>query len=184
MEFPWLSEDVAFLYSSIGPIIVCVCVCVYTCVCVCVYACVYKYWGECALPMKIYKVHVHTRPFCLHTRLLPKLTQPICHTPDHLYQRKCEEHFSCILIYFLCFVCLCSLASTLGWSTGVVVLFPQRTIFSLPRGTLNERHLTKKSQNLIKDLCLLVMFYIYIYTYIYIYETLKQIAFMRGTNFV
>lgn len=45
-----------------------------------------------------FKMHIHT---LVHTCILPKLTQPVCRTPNHDYKLKCEELF---FFFLLCFI--------------------------------------------------------------------------------
>lgn len=44
-------------------------------------------------------MHIHTP---VHTRILPKLTQPVCRTPNnHDYKLKCEELFFLVFLVVL-----------------------------------------------------------------------------------
>lgn len=105
--FPWLSEDVA-LTIFFHPLFS-VCVFMWTCLCI---------------VRSSFKMHIHT---LVHTCILPKLTQPVCRTPNHDYKLKCEElffFFSFALFYtFTIFVQF--LVSTRRWNAGVLYVLPQ-----------------------------------------------------------
>lgn len=62
--------------------------------------CVYM-WTCLCIVRSSFKMHIHT---LVHTCILPKLTQPGCHTPNHDYKLKCEELFLVLLfIHVHCF---------------------------------------------------------------------------------
>lgn len=46
-----------------------------------------------------FKMHIHT---LVHTCILPKLTQPVCRTPNHDYKLKCEELFLVFALFYTC----------------------------------------------------------------------------------
>lgn len=65
-------------------------VCVSACVRVCVWTCL-------CIVCSSFKMHIHT---LVHACILPKLTRPVCHTPNHDYKLKCEELFCfCFVLY-------------------------------------------------------------------------------------
>lgn len=70
------------LKRFLPPIILSVCVYMWTCLCI---------------VRSSFKMHIHT---LVHTCILPKLTQPVCRTPNHDYKLKCEELF----LVLLCFI--------------------------------------------------------------------------------
>lgn len=70
------------LNRFLPPIILSVCVYMWTCLCI---------------VRSSFKMHIHT---LVHTCILPKLTQPVCRTPNHDYKLKCEELF----LVLLCFI--------------------------------------------------------------------------------
>lgn len=78
--FPWLSEDVA-LTNFFHPLFS-VCVYMWTCLCI---------------VRSSFKMHIHT---LVHTCILPKLTQPVCRTPNHDYKLKCEELFFSFALFY------------------------------------------------------------------------------------
>lgn len=47
-------------------------------------------WTCLCIVRSSFKMHIHT---LVHTCILPKLTQPVCRTPNHDYKLKCEELF-------------------------------------------------------------------------------------------
>lgn len=122
--FPWLSEDVA-LTDFFHPLFS-VCVYMWTCLCI---------------VRSSFKMHIHT---LVHTCILPKLTQPVCRTPNHDYKLKCEELF--FLGFALFYTCKIFI-----FFFGFHTMMERRSTFlschtlglhTLPRGALVEK--TKK----------------------------------------
>lgn len=72
------------LNRFLPPIILSVCVYMWTCLCI---------------VRSSFKMHIHT---LVHTCILPKLTQPVCRTPNHDYKLKCEELF--FILVLICFI--------------------------------------------------------------------------------
>ena len=71
-------------------------------------------WTCLRIVRSSFKMHIHT---LVHTCILPKLTQPVCRTPNHDYKLKCEELF----FFLLCFIHVrfffLLLVSTRWWNT-------------------------------------------------------------------
>lgn len=72
------------LNRFLPPIILSVCVYMWTCLCI---------------VRSSFKMHIHT---LVHTCILPKLTQPVCRTPNHDYKLKCEELFFSFALFYTC----------------------------------------------------------------------------------
>lgn len=143
------SEDVAlpdFFHSLFS-----VCVYMWTCLCI---------------VRSSFKMHIHT---LVHTCILPKLTRPVCHTPNHDYKLKCEELF-CFLVLALFYTC------TLTFFMGFHKMSEHQSTFcvlpqigtSLPRGALVHERRPKQTQ--IESRICAWLFHVF-------YLTFKQIAF-------
>lgn len=72
--------------------------------------CVYM-WTCLCIVRSSFKMHIHT---LVHTCILPKLTRPVCHTPNHDYKLKCEELFCFVFLFFALFY-TCKLTFFMGF---------------------------------------------------------------------
>lgn len=120
------------LNRFLPPIILSVCVYMWTCLCI---------------VRSSFKMHIHT---LVHTCILPKLTQPVCHTPKHDYKLKCEELFLVLLCFIHVRIFFFFLVSTRWWNTGVLFcpatnwdLTHCREVLLWKKGDLNKHKLNQ-----------------------------------------
>lgn len=103
--------------------------------------CVYM-WTCLCIVRSSFKMHIHT---LVHTCILPKLTQPGCHTPNHDYKLKCEELF----FGFAFYTCTLFFLSWLPQDDGTPEYFlscHKSGLHTLPRGALVQERRSKQTQ--------------------------------------
>lgn len=101
-------------------------------------------WTCLCIVRSIFKMHIHT---LIHTCILPKLTQPVCRTPNHDYKLKCEELFKFLLCFIHVRVFFFLLVSTIRWNPGVLLSCHKLGLDTLPRGALVKERRPKHKLN-------------------------------------
>ena len=118
------------LNRFLPPIILSVCVYMWTCLCI---------------VRSSFKMHIHT---LVHTCILPKLTQPVCRTPNHDYNKlKCEELFLVFALFYTCKIFFFSSWFPRDDGTPEYFLSSRKLgLHTLPRGALVKERRPKQTQ--------------------------------------